>query len=290
VFWIDWASATHYFRVLHLNWNPSLFLHKVGLHQHWPLSQGPQNDSYNYGHNPQFTLTVAPPPLAIASSHGSSSSSGSSSSASSSGSTSGGATVWVLLTRHIVAKEAEEDPDAHDARGGGSGRGLGTGGATAAGLATTAGLDGKDYLTCHVFENTAGRRVFAPGGGGSGGGGPLVQGVYSNNQHALVRFDVPPPPAPSATSPSKAFTLVVSQYCKVRAVDFTLQAWCTTRALNLAPTPPLPPHGLELRGVWDAGSAGGALGNPRFFTNPMWRVALAVPGRFHAELLAPKEL
>lgn len=290
VFWIDWASATHYFRVLHLNWNPSLFQHKAGLHQHWPVSQGPQNDSYNYGYNPQFTLKIAQPPWIP------SPSIAAPSNASSSSSSSGG-TVWILLTRHVVAKDDDSDhADAHDARGGGSGRGIGTTNA-----ASAAGEDGKDYLTCHVFENTLGQRVFAPG---SARKSQIVQGVYSNNQHALVRFELPSPPSVASANKSngsgsgsggagatREYTLVVSQYCKVRAVDFTLQAWCTTAPLALTPAPSLPPHGKEFRGSWDATSCGGALGHPSFYTNPMWSVTVASPSnRFHAELMAPKEL
>lgn len=286
VFWIDWASATHYFRVLHLNWNPALFQHKAGLHQHWPLSQGPQNDSYNYGYNPQFTLKIAQPPSLTSTSIAAPSNSSNSSSS--------GGTVWILLTRHVVAKDDDSDhADAHDARGGGSGRGIGTATATSG---VSAGEDGKDYLTCHVYENTLGQRVFAPG---SARKSQIVQGVYSNNQHALVRFELPSPqllPSTGAagaggTGATREYTLVVSQYCKVRAVDFTLQAWCTTAPLSLTPTPSLPPHGKEFRGSWDSSTCGGALGHPSFYTNPMWSLTVATPSsRFHAELMAPKEL
>jgi hypothetical protein len=176
--------------------------------------------------------------------------------------------VWLLLSRHVVTKEREEDSGSHDARGGGGGRGL----------AATVG-EGQDYLTVHVFDDKGGRRVFSPGK-------PMLQGVYSPNPQTLVRFDVPLGPARQR----QAFTVVASQYKKSRAVDFTLQALATEGPVALAPAPPLPRHVAEIRGVWDGRSSGGPLGGPRFFANPMWSVAVAQPSRLHVELVAPREL
>jgi len=179
-------------------------------------------------------------------------------------------------------------------------------------------------VTVHVYDDDTGegnsQRVFSPGK-------PLLQGVYSANPHSLVKIDVapslPPPAAASQLSSHqrqaattaaqhqqhqqqrqrcKKFTLVVSQYRKLRDVDFTLTALCTTAPVSMAPSQPLPQHALApVRGQWTARpsnasgyTAGGSLGHPRFFTNPMWCVA--VPGggggrvRLHAELLAPKEV
>lgn len=47
-----------YFNTIFLNWNPSLFAHRNVTHATWPASQGPRNDSYNLGANPQFVLTI----------------------------------------------------------------------------------------------------------------------------------------------------------------------------------------------------------------------------------------
>jgi calpain-7 len=58
IFWIDWSSLLKYFRSIHLNWNPGLFKYRTLMHHHWSLQQGPAVDSFNYGPNPQFTLTV----------------------------------------------------------------------------------------------------------------------------------------------------------------------------------------------------------------------------------------
>ena len=49
IFWIDWASVRRYFKHGHLNWNPALFQHRALLHAHWPQSEGPASDTFNYG-------------------------------------------------------------------------------------------------------------------------------------------------------------------------------------------------------------------------------------------------
>jgi len=156
-----------------------------------------------------------------------------------------------------------------------------------------------------VFSESSGRRVF-------GSPRPLLQGTYSSNAHTLVRVDVTNDLAKSAAlvrtgagaARRVALTLVISQYHKARPLDLTLAVRCTTCPVRLSPAPGRPPHGHEARGAWDAASAGGCLGSPRFFANPMWQVVVrgapAVgkgPGggggggvRFFAELLAPKEL
>jgi len=306
VFWIDYGAVRHYFQSLHLNWNPALFAHRRTVHHHWPKEQGPESDTYNYGDNPQFTLTVdlgAPAPGTVQTT----------------AQTPAPPSVWVLLSRHVCAKESEEKPEAHDARGIGSGGGGGGGGG-----GDGADSGARDFVTVHVYDDDTGekssQRVFSPGK-------PLLQGVYSANPHTLVKIDVapslPPPAAASQLSSHqrqaattaaqhqqhqqqrqrcKKFTLVVSQYRKLRDVDFTLTALCTTAPVSLALSQPLPQHALApVRGQWTARpsnasgyTAGGSLGHPRFFTNPMWCVA--VPGggggrvRLHAELLAPKEV
>ena len=50
----------------------------------------------------------------------------------------------------------------------------------------------------------------------------MVQGTYSNNPNYLVRFDVP-----NGTGNNKTYTVVLSQYEKLRDITFTLCAFST---------------------------------------------------------------
>lgn len=53
-----WMDGCRYFNTIFLNWNPSLFSYRSITHATWPLAQGPRNDSYNLGSNPQYTLCI----------------------------------------------------------------------------------------------------------------------------------------------------------------------------------------------------------------------------------------
>jgi hypothetical protein len=50
-----------YFNTICLNWNPDLFMYKTVLHASWPVTQGPRNDSFTVGANPQFCLNIDKP-------------------------------------------------------------------------------------------------------------------------------------------------------------------------------------------------------------------------------------
>lgn len=78
VFWIDYDSLCHFYDVIYMNWNPSLFSYTYCTHETWSAGAGPVRDLYNIGENPQYSLDVQ---------------------------SSGGAAVWVLLTRHITEIE-----------------------------------------------------------------------------------------------------------------------------------------------------------------------------------------
>jgi len=246
IFWIDWLSLMKYFRSIHLNWNPQLFKYKTMVHHHWPKSQGPDNDSFNYGPNPQFTLTVDQ----------------------STNSTNSPATVWVLLSRHVTTKESEVNKNAHDARGGGSGTGHNN------------SVKNKemedDFIACHIYDSTGGRRVYTPKK-------PMLQGVYHSDPHILARFDV------IMKKQKNVFTLVISQLRKKHGIDFTLQVLCTTCNIKINATPISPKYVLEKRGLWNLQNSGGPIGNVRFYTNPQWSIAIKTKSRIHIELLAPKQ-
>jgi hypothetical protein len=203
---------------------------------------------------------------------------GSSGTSSSSGG--GGATVWVLLSRHIVKKELDSNLDAHDARGGGKGNGL-RGGAGGGGESDD---NDSDFIACHVYNNTGGRRVYTPNK-------PMMQGVYHSDPHILVKIDVPTQSNTSGGGGgAHVYTLVISQLKKKHGIDFTINALCTTASIKLCLTPQPPKHVLETKGMWNSSNSGGPLGNPRFYTNPQYSLAVKIKSRLHVELLAPKDL
>ena len=89
IFWIDSASLVKYFDGMYMNWNMKLFKLHTTMHRHWAKSEGPSNDQFNVGYNPQYVLAVdrVPP-----------------------GKT---AIVWLVLTRHVVRKEQILGSDDH---------------------------------------------------------------------------------------------------------------------------------------------------------------------------------
>lgn len=84
IFWICWPDVLRYFSNFHLSWNPSLFQHRTTLHGTWPKEQGPVQDTYNVGENPQYILKV---PDEVVEKNPS---------------------IWILLSRHVSKEEQLE--------------------------------------------------------------------------------------------------------------------------------------------------------------------------------------
>ena len=72
-----------------MSWNPGLFRYQTTVHGFWPLKQGPQDDSFNVGENPQYVMRLSDAALSKK------------------------ATVWILLSRHVT-KQEQEGIDATD--------------------------------------------------------------------------------------------------------------------------------------------------------------------------------
>lgn len=90
MFWIEFSDCLKYFPGYYLNWNPNLFSFRTVTHDIWPLAQGPKNDTYFIGDNPQFCLVADC--LVVSESKDSAET----------GTPNGRAqTLWVLLTRHV---------------------------------------------------------------------------------------------------------------------------------------------------------------------------------------------
>eukprot|EP00567_Pseudictyota_dubia_P006409 CAMPEP_0197438408 /NCGR_PEP_ID=MMETSP1175-20131217/5418_1 /TAXON_ID=1003142 /ORGANISM="Triceratium dubium, Strain CCMP147" /LENGTH=899 /DNA_ID=CAMNT_0042968133 /DNA_START=47 /DNA_END=2743 /DNA_ORIENTATION=- len=83
VFWICWEDVLVYFRNVQLSWNPALFPFRTTVHSFWPKDQGPSDDSFNVGDNPQYILTMSDKALQKKSS------------------------IWILLSRHVTKQEQE---------------------------------------------------------------------------------------------------------------------------------------------------------------------------------------
>ena len=84
LFWIDYDSLLESFAALYMNWNPALFRGRLVVHRAWPHGgdddEGPRDDSFNVGSNPQFRLRFRVE-----------------------GEEEG--IVWLLLTRHVTRKQ-----------------------------------------------------------------------------------------------------------------------------------------------------------------------------------------
>ena len=89
IFWISWEDVLLYFRNLQLSWNPKLFAYRMTTHGLWPKDQGPQNDAFNVGENPQYIMSFSEKAV------------------------SSKPTIWVLISRH-VSKQEQEGAEVND--------------------------------------------------------------------------------------------------------------------------------------------------------------------------------
>ena len=83
VFWICWEDVLQHFQNFHLSWNPTLFRYVARSHGLWKREQGPSDDTFNVGENPQYHLSLSE--RAVKSK----------------------ATVWILVSRHVDKQEQE---------------------------------------------------------------------------------------------------------------------------------------------------------------------------------------
>ncbi|CAM9123398.1 unnamed protein product [Ectocarpus sp. 12 AP-2014] len=247
VFWVDFASIFQYFKNVFMNWNPSVFSFRFVMHLRWPVNMGPKNDSFNLGDNPQLSLSVKSSAKSAVSGASGSAMAAAAGGAAAAVARTQSPTVWVLLSRHVTV--IESDP----AEG--------------------------DFLTMHVYAGTQGKRVYYPDT-------PMFKGIYTNNPHTLVRFDLPE--NTGSTDKWVDYTLVVSQYEKKREVRYSVNVYCSD-TFKLYHTPTAPEHARSIVGAWDQSSAGGALGRPLFYTNPQYAVVLTQKTKVHIEVRAPKD-
>ena len=85
VFWICWDDILNYFQDFYLLWNPTLFSNRHLLHGHWSQNQGPTDDTFNIGDNPQYIVSLSDRAVRK------------------------NATLWILISRHVAKQEKEGD-------------------------------------------------------------------------------------------------------------------------------------------------------------------------------------
>ncbi|KAM4705527.1 calpain-7 isoform 2-T2 [Rhinophrynus dorsalis] len=129
IFWITWEDLCQYYDVIYLSWNPSLFKESTCIHSTWHAKQGPVKDAYSLANNPQYRLEVQCPK--------------------------GGATVWILLSRHITDK----DDFARN----------------------------REFITLVVYK-TEGKKVYYPADPA-----PYIDGIRINSPHYLTKMPLTSP-------------------------------------------------------------------------------------------------
>ena len=122
-------------------------------------------------------------------------------------------------------------------------------------------LQPKDYLTLHLHRNNKDQfeRVWYPGKSG----GCVLTGVYTNNPHVLIRYDI------DGNDDNTSLFAVLSQYKKSNDLGYTLSCYCT-EAFALCKPPTELEYCEEKRSEWSSRTCGGPIGNPQYNTNPMF--------------------
>ena len=225
--------------------NPALFAYRFSMHDFWPASQGPRNDKFYLGDNPQYSLELD---------YGAGV-----------GATSGQVvSIWILLSRHLSDSTVKKFKR----------------------IETEEGLSGDeddDFLACHVISDTSGERVHASTR-------RHVSGLYTNDPHNLICFDVDPKDL-QKESGTVAFTLVLSQISKSRDISYTLSVLCT-RPVILSRAPPLPNYRIPFNSAWTKDvSSGGSTSHEYFNINPMYRLVVGrTPARVHLQMFYPESV
>lgn len=159
IFWIDYSSLQTRFSFLFMSWKPKLFPVLRKLHGCWKAdADGPRDDSYNLGFNPQYVLNIEVGPRRRP------------------------AALWMLLSQHrndsaVAAATTGRLPTSstriHDA-------------SSMEWNAVTDARESASYLTLHVYSGKQGRVI------GTIDRDALLRTAYTDNPHTLVRFYVPP--------------------------------------------------------------------------------------------------
>lgn len=141
--------------------------------------------------------------------------------------------------------------------------------------------ENTEYITVLVYD-TDGRRIFYPYEPP-----PMIDGVRINSPHYLCKIRVR-----GATTTPKRFTLVISQYEKMKSIHYTLRAYssCPFKMGEIVDTTK---HVKRVTGEWKGVSAGGCANHPESHqNNPCYKIALRTTSNDNSlivELKGPKD-
>lgn len=185
-----------------------------------------------------------------------------------------GATIWILVSRHVTKQEQEGSEV-------GFVFGLYTYKMPALGSPCTHFLTRqvKDYLTVHLHRNSSTKeRIWYPRTKNN-----VLTGAYTNNPHCLVRYDV-------SDASDEYLSIVMSQYEKSHDLGYTLSCFCTEPFSLGLPAKELP-FSRTLTSSWTPSTAGGPVGKKPFYRNPMFAVEIPSGGALvELQCSAPKTL
>jgi hypothetical protein len=124
-------------------------------------------------------------------------------------------------------------------------------------------LQATDYLTLHLHRNSQLlERIWYPGKSGN-----CIQiGVYSNNPHVLVRYDI-------EGVKDQFLSIILSQHKKSNDLGYTLSCFCTEDFSLGTPKGDLL-YVKDFASAWTPGLSGGPVGRPSFANNPMFAVKI----------------
>ena len=230
-FFIDFKALCHAFERLYMAWSPQLFAHRQVLHGHWAAAApGPVDDRYNISHNPQFLLDVQVPNKGEQYK----------------------CALWLLLTRHVTQRDADDEDAASISRPAGAG---------------AASEPSTPYLSLQLHSKSsfgqqcillpgapqAAASIWASGTRNVFLSGPAEMATsYSANPHILLRHDLPPG--------HHQLTAVISQLKRARDVDYTLRAWCMEPCSLRSPSSALGQPRV-VSGAWAPNEQGGRFSN-----------------------------
>ncbi|KAK9720406.1 cysteine protease [Basidiobolus ranarum] len=118
--------------------------------------------------------------------------------------------------------------------------------------------ENRDYITLHVYGNTGGSKVYYPEK-------PLVQGIYVNSPHILIRFNSPPG--------VHKYTIVLSQHEKSRSLNYTIRTFCMSPFKFFEITDRYL-YKKEVTGQWTNDTAGGNASYVTFMNNPQYKITV----------------
>eukprot|EP01041_Mallomonas_annulata_P006661 gene6661-13483_t len=275
VFWMSFEDCRRYFTSFYLNWNPMLFTHRLTLHSLWPKSQGPCDDTFFVGENPQYILHVdgtIPKATTTTTNNTYTNTKPSPAVKTMPMTMTMGASVWILLSKHVTTTESGTGTMTRGLLEANRQQ-LDTKTATAAVPQTQTETEMEtetDFIAVHIQKRVYTRDV------------AFVKGLYSNNQHNLTRFDLQP-------NQTQSFVLLLSQLNKQRDVAYSLTVLATT-PFRLHKAPSAPSEKVKLMGRWIEYNATVSYNDSSFFRTPQYRIKIPALMRIHIQSQHPHEV